>query len=1272
MALSQIQCLDDNHVNPRTHESKPEFLYCEEQRLALETLLRDGREAFFKHLDARGLRGFLSELELQALAVAEEPYDPGSDLYREDCEDDETPLSQKYWPDLSDMSTPQLDLGWPDSEAYRGVTRTAVHTQPPLEGQAHIKEVIRKMIAQAQKVIAVVMDVFTDVDIFRDLLDASFKRKVSVYILLERTTVPHFQSMCQRASMHAGHLKNLRVRCSEGTDFYTHSCTKVRGRMGHRFMFVDGDKAVSGSYSYTWMSSRLDRNLITVVTGQAVDTFDRLFRFLYMTSKLVDLRRVATGPEPEPEPLPQPVTVAPPSAALARKLYNPKYALVAAGNPNLSPSSSPGNNSPKESQNAVDSKNKDINKMKQRKASRDAVQEAPPLHPGLINLEKAYLIDYLPIWPEPDPPSDVIGFINIRDTSRPTQVHMQRSEMFETSQAIRFSSPISPQKETLPEVAKPRNLTPAKHEENLTQLQQNKAQKRASESTPITAKSIEVPQSESDKENVKAPNKESNLQSNTPANKNAVHSSPSNSHTPQQPVKTATSLTVAADGPKIESERKTQAETSLSSKSALQDRTQTEQSHNQSSKPFSPSDSNSQTQLKTPELGSSENIPSSSNHISSSVTSTVASANYQVSGAPVNSGLTSAGPILPLTFISTTFPPLTTNSLVTPSSTAPPPVPKPRTVQLVIKDIVDNDRKIPEVSIIRIPESPAKTELTAVHKEPLVATVLPQKEPETVPEVPNKSAGRTILDKSTENAWKDSLEQKQSETSQEIRSKEAAGPHNDKAKAQLVTSNKIITKSNVVFTEAPKEENINIHKVIPIPREDEAVTAAKSKVIQTGDFINFKTTESPPKSSGNAKVHSQTINNAAQGKGYQARANTPQRISYCSSNPEENIDSFKDRSPKFKIRHRDTAEDSTFTVDNQSQQGGILPHTSESVLRTAKIYNHAALLSPKAFRAPRTPEKPTFLHLNDSQTAELRSTTREKESRALFTPALSPTPDRFPLRLPTPDSRTHTPDPRSHTPDFRTPTSDINDSHSSPTSDEYYECSESPFNETVIDRVVFHSHKAIEDNPTSKNITVATTNTSLICENDTGHAATLETSSSSETLDFSASANGSLSSILETLAMSEEQEATDDKSGKEQDQESLKKTEQDLTETRIKMDTERENDLHQAITKVQVDKEDGQPQAPKRKEVSNHAAAAVDLSLTPGVTHNEATDAKRVSARELKPKKVHHRAERLEKMSAGGETTADRPGSVERRDTTPQATKEPEGQKFSVHPTPVI
>lgn len=71
---------------------------------------------------------------------------------------------------------------------------------------------LMQVVCVCLQVIAVVMDVFTDVDIFRDLLDAGFKRKVSVYILLERTTLPHFLSMCQRANMHAGHLKVSQCR----------------------------------------------------------------------------------------------------------------------------------------------------------------------------------------------------------------------------------------------------------------------------------------------------------------------------------------------------------------------------------------------------------------------------------------------------------------------------------------------------------------------------------------------------------------------------------------------------------------------------------------------------------------------------------------------------------------------------------------------------------------------------------------------------------------------------------------------------------------------------------------------------------------------------------------------------------------------------------------------------------------------------------------------------------------------------------------------------
>lgn len=175
MAFSQVQCLDDNHVNWRSSESKPEFFYSEEQRLALEALVAHGREAFYEVLKRENIRDFLSELELKRILETIEVYDPGSEDPRGakwprgpedngvgDSEEAsraggtpieaEPPPSLEYWPQKSDRSIPQLDLGWPDTIAYRGVTRASVYMQPPIDGQAHIKEVVRKMISQAQKV----------------------------------------------------------------------------------------------------------------------------------------------------------------------------------------------------------------------------------------------------------------------------------------------------------------------------------------------------------------------------------------------------------------------------------------------------------------------------------------------------------------------------------------------------------------------------------------------------------------------------------------------------------------------------------------------------------------------------------------------------------------------------------------------------------------------------------------------------------------------------------------------------------------------------------------------------------------------------------------------------------------------------------------------------------------------------------------------------------------------------------------------------------------
>lgn len=50
--------------------------------------------------------------------------------------------------------------------------------------------------------IAVVMDVFTDIDIFRDLQEISRKQGVAVYILLDQALLSQFLDMCMDLKVH--------------------------------------------------------------------------------------------------------------------------------------------------------------------------------------------------------------------------------------------------------------------------------------------------------------------------------------------------------------------------------------------------------------------------------------------------------------------------------------------------------------------------------------------------------------------------------------------------------------------------------------------------------------------------------------------------------------------------------------------------------------------------------------------------------------------------------------------------------------------------------------------------------------------------------------------------------------------------------------------------------------------------------------------------------------------------------------------------------------
>lgn len=287
------------------------------------------------------------------------------------------------------------------------------------------------------------------------------------------------------------------------------------------------------SSSFTWSSSRLDRNLITVITGQAVETFDLQFRELYLVSRSVSLNKVPVVDEPTPDPVPQALP-APVSAAVARKLINPKYALVATGT-HVSPTPSDQNSSNKNSQNPTG--------QKITKARRKHVVEEPPIHPALAGMEKAYLIPYLPTWPEPDPPSDVIGFINIRDEKRAHQVHLQRSERFEVSQAIRFSSPLVLPQKTEMAAVQPEKRTAKSGAESAEASRPLSPAKKQAKAQTHTDQNNHQPDTTDSKSPAKEPNTPSSADTHrpkphTPTSPTSVPAEPQlaeRSHTPHTP-----------------------------------------------------------------------------------------------------------------------------------------------------------------------------------------------------------------------------------------------------------------------------------------------------------------------------------------------------------------------------------------------------------------------------------------------------------------------------------------------------------------------------------------------------------------------------------------------------------------------------------------------------------------------------------------------------------------------------------------------------------------
>ncbi|XP_034442591.1 protein FAM83C [Hippoglossus hippoglossus] len=277
--------------NPWRQVSTLELSHNEAARLATDALLELGEKEYRRVLAEERELNFLSPQEIRYISQhAAKTCGPDTNGSNERDFGDADVVSQltsgTYFPMMSDEEPPMLELGWPDSPARFGPSETQIYFQR--DKSHNMKDLVRSLINKAKKVIAVVMDVFTDVDLLCDLMEASNKRRVPVYILLDEKKLGYFTDMCSALDIQNSHLTNMRVRSVCGDTYCTKSGKKFSGQVLEKFMIIDCEEVIAGSYSFTWLSAQVHSNMVMHFSGRIADSFDREFRCLYADSQIVD------------------------------------------------------------------------------------------------------------------------------------------------------------------------------------------------------------------------------------------------------------------------------------------------------------------------------------------------------------------------------------------------------------------------------------------------------------------------------------------------------------------------------------------------------------------------------------------------------------------------------------------------------------------------------------------------------------------------------------------------------------------------------------------------------------------------------------------------------------------------------------------------------------------------------------------------------------------------------------------------------------------------
>lgn len=302
---------------PWWRESSPLVLqHSEAARLAADALLERGEAAYLQVISEERELPFLSALDVDYMishvrGVPELSEAQGSETLGQDRLSMLSEVtSGTYFPMASDLDPPDLDLGWPEVPQATGFspTQAVVHFQRD-KGKS-IKDLLRFLFSQAHTVVAVVMDVFTDMELLCDLMEASSRRGVPVYLLLAQEHLKYFLEMCYKMDLNGGHLVNMRVRSTCGDTYCSKAGRRFTGQALEKFVIIDCEQVVAGSYSFTWLCSQAHTSMVLQLRGHIVEDFDREFRCLYAESQPVEGFCGNEDPLISQVPCPPPVTLA--------------------------------------------------------------------------------------------------------------------------------------------------------------------------------------------------------------------------------------------------------------------------------------------------------------------------------------------------------------------------------------------------------------------------------------------------------------------------------------------------------------------------------------------------------------------------------------------------------------------------------------------------------------------------------------------------------------------------------------------------------------------------------------------------------------------------------------------------------------------------------------------------------------------------------------------------------------------------------------------------